>query len=71
MRREYDLDFQSMRPNRFAKRLEGKSVTVVVLDEDVARVFPSSKVVNDLLRAVIKGMPSTAPRPSQPRRRAR
>lgn len=57
VRPEYDLDFKAMRPNRFAARLKGKSVTAVVLDSDVADVFQSSAAVNDLLRSVIKAMP--------------
>ncbi len=59
LRPEYDLDFSAMRPNRFAARLKGKSVTAVVLDADVADVFKSSEAVNDLLRSVIKAMPSS------------
>ena len=58
MRPEYDLDFKRMRPNRFSQRLKGKSVVAIVLDEDVANVFQSSEAVNDLLRSVIKTMPS-------------
>jgi uncharacterized protein (DUF4415 family) len=64
LRPEYDLDFKRMRPNQFAKRLKGKSVVAVVLDADVADVFQSSEAVNDLLRSVIKGMPSRKRRAS-------
>jgi hypothetical protein len=60
LRPEYDLDFSAMRPNRFAARLKGKSVTAVILDADVAEVFRSSEAVNDLLRSVIKAMPPSA-----------
>jgi len=56
LRPEYDLELK--RPNRFAKRLKGKSVVAVVLDQDVADVFQSSEAVNELLRSVIKAMPS-------------
>jgi len=67
LRPEYELDFKNMRPNRFAARLKGKSVTAVVLDSDVANVFRSSSAVNDLLRSVIKALP---PQPrSAPRKR--
>ena len=68
LRPEYDLEFT--RPNRFVKRLKGKSVVAVVLDEDVADVFRSSEAVNDLLRSVIKAMPPRQPRvtPSAKRR---
>jgi hypothetical protein len=60
LRPVYDLDFSEMRPNRFAARLKGKSVTAVVLDSDVADVFRSSEAVNDLLRSIIKAMPPSA-----------
>jgi len=70
LRPEYDLDFKRMRPNRFASRLKGKSVVAVVLDQDVADVFQSSEAVNDLLRSVIKAMPSPAPRRTPSKRRA-
>jgi uncharacterized protein (DUF4415 family) len=69
LRNEYDFDFKRMRPNRFAKRLKGKSVVAVVLDSDVADVFQSSEAVNDLLRSVIKAMPE-GPRPAARKRRA-
>ena len=62
LRPEYDLDPGAMRPNRFAARLKGKSVTAGVLDADVADVFRSSEAVNDLLRSVIKAMPPGAVR---------
>lgn len=66
---KYDLDFKTMRPNRFAKRLKGKSVVAVVLDADVADVFQSSESVNELLRSVIKAMPSRPPRATTPSKR--
>jgi uncharacterized protein (DUF4415 family) len=68
MRPVYDLDVKRMRPNRFAKRLKGKSVVAVVLDQDVADVFQSSEAVNELLRSVIKAMPSPSATP--PKRQA-
>lgn len=68
LRPEYDLEFG--KPNRFAKRLKGKSVVAVVLDEDVADVFQSSEAVNELLRSVIKAMPPRTPQANPPKRRA-
>lgn len=65
LRPEYDLEFT--RSNRFVKRLKGKSVVAVVLDEDVADVFRSSEAVNDLLRSVIKAMPPRATAPAKRR----
>jgi hypothetical protein len=56
MRPEYRLDYSKARPNRFAARFQPGSVAVV-LDPDVAEVFPSGAVVNDLLRSIIRVMP--------------
>ena len=36
---EYSFDYQKAKPNRFANRSETKRLNIVVLDEDVARVF--------------------------------
>lgn len=69
LRPEYDFDFKRMRPNPYAKRLKGKSVISIVLDEDVADVFDSSEAVNDVLRSIIRSMPRTrTSRPSNKRR---
>lgn len=56
MRSEYDFDYRHARPNRFASRLKGDVVSVV-LDPDVAAVFRTAKSVNDLLRSVIVALP--------------
>ena len=56
MRREYRFDYRKARPNRFASRMKGKTVAVV-LDPDVASVFQSSESVNSLLRSVISALP--------------
>jgi hypothetical protein len=55
-RREYRFDYRTARPNRFAGKLQG-GVVAVVLDRDVASVFRSSDSVNALLRSVIAAMP--------------
>ncbi|NKQ34640.1 MAG: hypothetical protein HF973_03390 [Chloroflexi bacterium] len=47
----YDFDYSKAKPNRFAARIDQESV-IVVLDPDVADIFPTSEVVNDTLRAV-------------------
>lgn len=57
MLQEYDLDYRRARPNRFAARLSGKLVTVV-LEPDVARVFNNSAAVNRFLRSVISAVPA-------------
>jgi hypothetical protein len=56
MRREYEFDYTQAKPNRFASRLRGNAVAVL-LQPDVAEVFNSSETVNRLLRSVIKAVP--------------
>ena len=49
MRKEYD--FSSGIRGKYLPRL-AKGANVVVLDRDMAKVFPSSKAVNDALRVL-------------------
>lgn len=49
---EYRFDYSESKPNRFAARMSGGAIAVV-LEPDVATVFKSSKAVNELLRSVI------------------
>ena len=56
LRAEYDFDYTKARPNPYAARLKGRSVAVV-LDPDVAEVFPTSESVNTLLRSVVAAVP--------------
>lgn len=49
---EYRFDYTKSKPNRFAARMSGGAIAVV-LEPDVATVFKSSKAVNELLRSVI------------------
>lgn len=60
---EYRFDYRQSKPNRFAPHLRRNSIAVV-LDDDVARVFRSSRQVNDLLRAAINAV--KAPRTRRP-----
>ena len=58
MRPEYD--FSKGVRGKFADRL-AEGANVVILDPDVATVFPTSKSVNDALRAlasIIRSVPS-------------
>ncbi len=57
---EYNFDYQKAKPNRFANRSEAKSLNIVVLDEDVARVFTTPEAVNKVLRALIESMPQSS-----------
>ena len=64
-RREYD--FSKGVRGKYAKQfLEGTNL--VVLDPDVAEMFPTSTAVNDALRALAKIARSTEPR-KRPRKR--
>ena len=56
LRPEYDFDYSKARPNPYAARLKGRGVAVV-LDPDVAEVFPTSESVNTLLRSVVAAVP--------------
>lgn len=57
---EYKFDYQKAKPNRFANRSGTQKLTVVVLDEDVAKVFQTPESVNKVLRALIESMPETS-----------
>jgi hypothetical protein len=54
---EHNFDYKRAKPNRFAASSEKQLLKVVVLDEDVARVFTTSESVNRVLRALIESMP--------------
>lgn len=56
MRAEYHFDYLKSRPNRFASRMQG-NVVAVMLEPDVAQVFDTSESVNQLLRSVISAIP--------------
>ena len=55
---QYDLDWSRAKPNPYAARL--KDTVAVILDPDVAAVFPTSESVNRLLRSVIAAVPRRA-----------
>ena len=54
----YRFDYSQSKPNRFAGRMSGGAIAVV-LEPDVAAVFKSSKTVNALLRSVISAVPQS------------
>ena len=56
MASEYRFDYQKAKPNRFAEKMK-KEPVVVLLDEDVARVFKTTRQVNRALRALILARP--------------
>jgi hypothetical protein len=55
---EYDFDYRQAKPNRFVPQNEEQQLKVIVLDEDVAKVFKTPESVNKVLRALIEAMPS-------------
>lgn len=52
---EYKLDYSIAKPNRFAHKLGKRKI--ILLDADVAKIFPNGKLVNDTLRAILKIVP--------------
>lgn len=59
----YALDYEKAKPNRFAPHLSQDAV-MVVLDPDVAALFPTSEAVNATLRvfaAALKNLQSSSP----------
>ncbi|MCC7117975.1 MAG: hypothetical protein IT310_05565 [Anaerolineales bacterium] len=56
MASEYRFDYKKAKPNRFAEKMKQTPV-VVLLDDDVARVFNTAEQVNKALRALISAMP--------------
>ena len=56
IRGEYQFDYSKAQPNRFADKIGGEQL-MVVLDQDVAAIFKTSESVNQALRAVITSMP--------------
>lgn len=55
---EYNFDYRQAKPNRFVPQNEEQQLKVIVLDEDVAKIFKTPESVNKVLRALIEAMPS-------------
>ncbi len=51
---EYTFDYTKAKPNRFATQDPNSKMIVVVLDRDIAQVFPTSEAVNQALRQLIE-----------------
>jgi hypothetical protein len=64
-----EYDFSRARPNKYAARYKTGSA-VVVLEPDVAAVFPNAGEVNAALRALAGIIQKHQPRRSRPRRSA-
>ena len=64
LKSHYEFDYSKAKPNRFAEKLTQDSL-MVVLDPDVAAIFPTSEAVNDSLRvlaAAVQNLPNAKPR---------
>ena len=64
-----EYDFSRARPNKYAARYKAGSA-VVVLEPDVAAVFPNAGEVNAALRALAEIIHKHQPRRARPRRSA-
>ena len=69
LRSEYSFDYSKAKKNPCAAGLKGRTVAVV-LEPGVAAAFPTSKAVNQQLRAVVRAVPRRA-RIALPRRGGR
>ena len=56
LRAEYTFDYSKAKPNRFAGRMVG-DVVAVILEPDVASVVKSSAKANAMLRSVLAARP--------------
>ncbi len=64
MKAHYDFDYRKAKPNRFAARLAQERL-MVVLDPDIAAIFPTSEAVNEALRvlaAAARNLPNEKPK---------
>jgi len=61
-----EYDFSRARPNKYASRYAAGSI-VVVLEPDVAAVFPSAGEANEALRALAGIIQKHQPRRAPPR----
>jgi hypothetical protein len=64
-----EYDFSRGRRNKYAKRYQ-EGTNVVLLDPDVAELFPDSAAVNEALRALGRRVRRRPPRRSRKRRTA-
>ncbi len=53
LRAEYDFDFSVGERGRYYKRLLKEGSNIVVLEPDIAEMFPNSAAVNNALRSLL------------------
>lgn len=54
LRPEYDFDYSKAVRGKYCNRLAAEGSNVVVLDPDIAKVFPDSASVNEALRFILE-----------------
>ena len=54
LRPEYDFDFTKGERGRYYKRLLKEGSNIVVLEPDIAELFPDSAAVNNALRSLVE-----------------
>lgn len=54
LRPEYHFDYSKAVRGKYYKRILKEGTNVVILEPDIAKAFPSSAAVNDVLRVVLK-----------------
>ena len=59
LRPEYEFDYSQAVRGKYFKRLLKEGANVVVLDTDLAKVFPNSAAVNEALRSLLNLARST------------
>ena len=69
MRAEYRFDYSTAVRGKYCKSLRTAGANIVMLDPDVAKSFPDSSVVNDVLRSLLDFTKSTQRLTSHSRRR--
>lgn len=59
MRKEYD--FTNLHPNKYARKY-AEGTNIVVIEPDLAKIFPDSESVNTALRALVSAFPKAKPK---------
>lgn len=71
LKAHYDFDYSQAKPNRFAARLAQEQL-MVVLDADMAAIFPTSEAVNEallVLATAAQNLPNTTPKRQRKQRK--
>lgn len=69
LKAHYDFDYTKAKPNCFAARLNPERL-MVVLDPDVAAIFPTLESVNETLRVLATSLQNLPTKPPSKRRKS-